>query len=122
MNNQNKYVTKVCNSYATPKTTKIDELRKLDKKVKLFPSVFAYIFGTVASLILGTGMCFAMEVIGASLMSYTAMMTVGVVIGCVGIILCVANYFIYKKILNMRKRKYGNQIIALGNEILNSAN
>lgn len=122
MENQNKYVRKIRDSYTPRAHTKFDELKKLDKKVKLFPSVFACIFGSVAALILGTGMCLAMEVIGASLMSPAALMTVGVIVGCVGIALCIANYFIYKAMLNSRKKKYGARIVSLGNELLNEEN
>lgn len=122
MENQNKYVRKIRDSYTPRKHTKFDELKKLDKKVKLFPSVFACVFGSVAALVLGTGMCLAMEVIGASLMSPAALMTVGVIVGCVGIALCIANYFIYKAMLNSRKKKYGARIVSLGNELLNEEN
>lgn len=122
MENQNKYVRKIRDSYTPREHTKFDELKKLDKKVKLFPSVFACVFGSVAALVLGTGMCLAMEVIGASLMSPAALMTVGVIVGCVGIALCIANYFIYKAMLNSRKKKYGARIVALGNELLNEEN
>lgn len=122
MENQNKYVTKVRDSYMPHESTKLDELKELDKKVKLFPTVFAYIFGSVAALVLGLGMCFAMKIIGVSLMSSTALMTVGVIIGCVGIALCIANYYIYKAILNSRKKKFGSQIINISNELLNTEN
>lgn len=117
---QNEYITKVRNNYTPHERTKLDELRELDKKVKLFPAVFAYVFGAVASLILGVGMCLAMEVIGASLMSHTALMAVGVIVGCIGIGLCVANYFIYKALLNSRKKKYGGRIVTLSDELLNN--
>lgn len=122
MENQNKYVMKVRERYSPCEHTKLDELKELDKKVKLFPTVFAYFFGTVASLILGTGMCLAMKIIGASVMSATVSMTVGVIVGVAGILLCIANYFIYKAMLNSRKKKFGGQIVALSNELLNKEN
>lgn len=122
MENQNKYIAKVRDNYIPHEHTKLDELKELDRKIKLFPSVFAYISGSIAALILGVGMCLVMKVIGASIMSSTALMVVGVIIGCIGIVLCVANYFIYKAILNSRKKKYGSQIVALSNELLNEGN
>ena len=45
-------------------TSKITKLRKLDRKVKTFPQTFALTFGIIATLIMGTGMCFSMDVIG----------------------------------------------------------
>lgn len=119
MKNQEKYIEKIRDSYITREHTKLDDLKELDKKVKLFPSVFAYISGSLAALILGAGMCFAMQVIGTPLMSPAMSMTVGVIVGCVGIILCIANYCAYKAILKARKKKYGSQIVAISNELLN---
>lgn len=122
MENQDKYIARVRDRYVPRERTKLDDLKELDKRVKLFPSVFAYIFGSIAALILGVGMCLAMKVIGASLMSNTALMVAGVIIGCAGIALCIANYFIYNAILKARKSKYGSQIIAISNELLNKEN
>ena len=42
---------------------------------------------------------------------------IGIILGVVGIIMCVANYFIYKVILNKRKAKYAFDIIELANKI-----
>lgn len=106
-NIQSKYLDK------TENETKLDNLRELDKKVTLFPTIFSYVFGIVAALIFGTGMCLAMNVIGDNLM------ILGICIGVVGIILCIINYFIYKKILQSRRNKYKEEILALSNELLN---
>lgn len=107
------YAEKIKNDYSPKQTTKMDELRALDKKVRMPATVFAYVFGTVAVLILGTGMCFAMKVIGN-------LFVPGIVIGCIGIALCISNYYIYRAILKARKRKYGEQVLSLSNELLNN--
>ncbi|MDE6505534.1 MAG: dihydropteridine reductase [Clostridia bacterium] len=119
MENQNNYIAKVRESYIPHERTKLDELKELDKKVRTPALIFAYAFGTVAALILGVGMCLAMRVIGADVMPYAASMAVGVIVGCAGIGCCAANYFIYKAVLNSRKKKYGGKIIALSKELLN---
>lgn len=118
MENQNKYIQRVKDSYIPHERTKLDELRELNKKAIRPAQVFAYIFGSIAALILGVGMCLVMKIIGTSIMSSTVLMTVGVIIGCVGIVLCIANYYIYKAMLSSRKKKYGNRIITLSNELL----
>lgn len=100
-------------NYEDKQPSKIDELRKLDGKVKRPADVTAYVLGVIASLVLGTGMCLAMNVIGN-------LPAVGIVIGVVGIALMVANYFIYKAILKARKKKYGAQILKLSDEIINA--
>ena len=59
-------------------------------------------------------MCFAMEIIGDK---STVTMILGIVIGLVGIFGVSINYFIYKKLLNKGKMKYGSDIIQLAKEI-----
>lgn len=119
MKDQDRYVMELRENYTPHERTKLDELKALDKRVKTPAAVFAYIFGVAAALILGTGMCLALQIIGVPLMSPTVQMSVGIPIGCAGIAMAVANYFIYKAILSSRKKKYGARIVALGNEILN---
>ena len=57
-----------------------------------------------------------MKIIGGQL---ALSMPLGIVIGVIGIALCVANYPIYKKILKARKDKYSAQIIELSSSLLN---
>lgn len=109
-----KYVEKLKDSYKEKEITKLEELRQLDKKVKKGPMVFAYTFGIIGSLVLGFGMCTAMEVI---LPGY---MAVGIIVGLVGIAMVALNYFIYSKMLWNSKKKNASKIIELSNEILNN--
>ena len=109
------FAEKMLNSYGEQKTSKVEELKSLDRKVKRSAEIFAYTFGIISSLIFGAGMCLAMKVIGGT----NLLMVVGIVVGCVGIALCTSNYFIYKAILNSRKKKYADKIVSLSNEILN---
>lgn len=115
MNNQTAIVEKIHNDYTPTQPSQIDELRALDKAVKRPANIFAYTFGTVGSLILGTGMCLAMKIIGAAT---PLLMPVGIGVGLVGIAMVSANYFLYKKLLAKRKAKYGAEILALSNKIL----
>ena len=115
--NENDYVNKLKEDYQGRPVTKMDELRNLDKRVKRPAKIFSYTFGAVSSLILGTGMCLAMGVIGTAL---SFAMPLGIVIGVVGIAMACANYFIYKAILASRKRKYADKILSLSEEIINN--
>ena len=59
-------------------------------------------------------MSFAMGVIGdKSLIT----MIIGIIVGVVGIFGVSINYFIYKRILEKGKNKYGSDIIRLAKEI-----
>ncbi len=114
MNQQEQqYLEKIIERYQTKEEGKLEELKKLDKKVKKPTVIFAYVFGSISTLVLGFGMCVAMEVI------LPGMMWLGIIIGVIGILLCVVNYFIYNKILQYRKNKYSSQILNLSQELLN---
>ncbi len=110
--NQINQINKIRENYIEKERTNFDKLKELDKKVKRPAQIFAYVFGSISSLVLGTGMCLAMKVIGNA-------MALGIVIGVVGIALVSANYFIYKKILSSRKNKYKNQVLELADDALN---
>ncbi len=109
---EKKYVESVRDSYAPHEETKLEKLRKLDAKVHLPATVFSIIFGVIGALVLGTGMCLAMEIIGN-------LMPLGVAVGIVGIAMVSVNYFIYKAILRSGKKKYADEVIALSNDLLN---
>ena len=90
---------------------KLEQLKKLDRTARRPAEIFAYTFGIVGALVLGVGMCLAMEVIGS-------MMPLGIVIGVVGIAMVTANYFLYRAILRSRKKKYAKEIVSLSDELL----
>ena len=110
--NNTKTAERIRNNYLQPENNqKMDELIALDKKAKRLAQIFAYVFGTVGALVLGTGMSLAMGVIGAS-------MPLGIAVGVVGIAMVSVNPLIHKKLLQKGKTKYGEQILALSNNLL----
>ena len=113
MNTDKIYAEHIANEYAPKNTTKVKQLRKLDRKAKLPATIFAYTFGVISALVLGVGMCFALEVLASGLVA----MIVGSVIGIVGIVGCGVNYPIYKKLMSNGKAKYGSDIMQLAKEI-----
>ena len=104
----------IASEYAPKQERKLVALIKLNRKAKQGAEIFAYTFGIACSLILGTGMSFAMGVIGDK--SITSMI-IGIIVGLIGILGVSINYFIYKKILEKGKNKYGSDIIRLAKEI-----
>lgn len=112
-NSEKNMVVKIKNKYSQKtELTKFDELKSLDKKVKRPPTIFAYIYGIVGSLVLGVGMCLAMKVIGN-------LMPLGIVVGLLGIAIVSTSYPIFNKMLNRRKKIYSDEILALSSELLN---
>ena len=116
MNTDKIYAESIAKEYAPKEHSKIIALRKLDKKAKRPATVFTYTWGVMSSLVLGTGMCFAMQVIG----NRTLHMVIGIVVGIIGIIGCSVNYPIYKKMLEKGKKKYAYEIVELAREISES--
>ena len=112
-NQEIKSVNKILNGYTDKEETKLEKLKKLDKSTKIPARIFSYIFGIIGALVLGTGMCFAMQVITQ------LPMWAGVIIGSVGILMVSITYPIYKKMLKNARAKKSEEIIELSNEILN---
>ena len=114
MNTDKIIAEKIAGEYAPKTTSKVTALKKLDRKARLGAEIFGFTFGIVFSLVMGTGMSFAMGVIGDG--SITTFI-VGIIIGLFGILGVSINYPIYKKILNKGKMKYGSDIVQLAKEI-----
>ncbi|MCQ2382859.1 MAG: dihydropteridine reductase [Clostridia bacterium] len=113
MNTDKIYAEYIANKYSEKETTKVKQLRKLDSRAKRTGKIWGYTFGVCSSLVFGTGMCLSMGVIGSGVIA----MTVGIIIGCLGIFGCGVNYPIYRKLIQKGKMKYGSDIIRLANEI-----
>ena len=113
MNTDKIYAESIAKEYAPKENSKIVALRKLDKKAKRPAIIFGFTFGTISSLVMGIGMCLAMQVIGSG----NTMMALGIIIGIIGIVGCAVNYPIYKKILESGKKKYAFEIVELAKEI-----
>ena len=113
MNTDKIYAESIAKEYAPKDSSKIVALRKLDRKAKMPATIFTYTFGIISSLVLGTGMCFAMQVLGSGIIS----MVIGIIVGIIGMIGCGVNYPIYKKMLEGGKKKYAYEIVELAREI-----
>ena len=115
-NEQEYLVQRIRTQYTEKQHTELDELRKLDRKVKAPANAFAYGFGALSALIMGCGMSLIMTDIGQTI-GVASPMTPGVVIGVVGMAMAIVNYPIYKGILTSRRKKYAQQIIALSDRL-----
>ena len=118
-NDQNFLVQKIRTQYTEKKNTELDELRALDSKVKRPANVFAYIFGSISAIIMGSGMSLVMTDIGETVGIQNPMLY-GIVIGVIGMLMAIINYPIYKGILSSRRKKYADKIITLSDKIMNS--
>lgn len=116
-NDQEYLVQKIRTQYTEKEHTDLEELKKLDSRVKRPANVFAYVFGSVSALIMGSGMSLVMTDIAKTVGIQNPMLW-GIVIGIVGMLMAIVNYPIYKGILGSRRKKYADEIIALSNKIM----
>ena len=117
-NDQQFIAQKIRTQYTEKPSTELDALRALDAKVKRPANVFAYVFGSVSAVVMGAGMSLVMTEIGAILGIANALIP-GIVIGIAGMGMALINYPMYKSILASRKKKYGAEILALSEKIMN---
>lgn len=116
-NDQEFLVRKIRTQYTEKEHTCLDELKELDSKVKRPAGVFAYIFGSISAIIMGSGMSLVMTDI-AEILGIQNPMSFGIIIGVVGMLMAIISYPIYKAILEKRRKKYADKIIALSDKIM----
>lgn len=113
MNTDKILAESIAKDYAPKESSKIKALKKLDNRAKLPATIFTYTWGIISSLIFGTGLCFAMQVIGSGVMG----IVIGIIIGIIGLIGCGVNYPLYTGMLEKGKAKYAYDIVRLAREI-----
>lgn len=108
MNNLNQ-AEKIRNQYVKKEATAMDELKKLDNKVKAPGKTISTILGVIGVLVMGAGM---------SLIMVKNVMTTGLLLGIPGMIVALLAYPVYSLITNSRKKKYKDEIIRLSDEVM----
>ena len=117
MKDQEFLVQKIRTQYTEKQHTELDALKELDARVKRPANVFAYTYGSVSAIIMGTGMSLVMTEIG-EIIGLASAMVPGILIGVVGMGMALSTYPIYKRILNSRKKKYAPRIMELSEKLL----
>ncbi len=116
-NDKDFIVEKIRTQYTEKKDVQLEQLKALDRKATRPAKVFAYIFGSIGAVVMGSGMSLIMTDIGAML-GITEVMLPGIVTGTIGLLMACVTYPIYKKILSSRKKKYAGKILELSEEMM----
>ena len=116
-NDQEFLVQKIRTQYTEKEHTKLDALKALDARVKKPANVFAYVYGSLSTIIMGAGMSLVMTEIGAVIGLASAMIP-GIAIGVVGLAMALSTYSLSKKILSSRKKKFAPEILKLSEKLL----
>lgn len=117
--NEQQVAAKIRAGYLEKQQTDLDALRELDRKVKNPINIFSYIFGIISAIIMGAGMSLVMTDIAEKIGLGADSMTLGIVLGVIGMIMTLANYPIYKSAMKNRREKYAPEIVALSDKIIN---
>lgn len=110
-NDQDYIVSKIRTAYTPKQQDGLDELRRLDAKVRRPTQVFSYILGSLGALIMGAGMCVIMTEFGDALGAYATL--VGIAVGALGLTVAVCAYPIYRAVSEHRKNKIASEILSL---------
>lgn len=99
---------------------RLEKIRKLDRSVNVTSTVWSIMLGTVGSLIMGIGMCFAMVPEFSSFwgLEMPWMMIVGIPVGIVGMVMVGVAYPVYKAIYSKMKKKVAPEILRLTEELV----
>lgn len=92
------------------KESKMERLRRLDSLVKNTAVIWSLVLGVIGALIFGLGLTMILE---------WNMLLWGICLMAVGSVPMAIAYPVYKKVLNKGKKKYGNEILTLSEELLN---
>lgn len=114
---ENEEVQKIRTQYTEKEHTQLDALKELDTKVKRPANAFAYTFGGISAIIMGSGMSLVMTDVGSHI-GLEDGMALGITIGIIGILMAIVNYPIYKRLLASRRKKYADQVMELSDKIM----
>lgn len=90
-------------------SNKLMHLRRLHNSIVNTARLVALILGIAGTLIFGGGMALVMEF---------SQLAFGIVVAVIGIIPMALAYPVYKLIFKSKKKKYGDEILRLSNELL----
>lgn len=103
----------ILSQYASPNSSRVERIKKLDKKVKRLPMVVAITLGVCGALMFGLGMSMVLE---------WNLLVAGSIVCGAGCLPMVVASFVYNKLYSYQKKKYGAEIIKLSSELLNGEN
>lgn len=96
--------------YVSHEENKMEQLQKMDGKVKLPGRVAGTILGVTGALVMGAGM---------SLVMVSNKIKKGLVVSIPGMVVALSAYPVYSLITDRRKEKYAPEIMGMSEELIN---
>lgn len=111
---ERKQIESIRKQYVEQKETegKMERLRMLDRKVKTTANTVALSVGIVGTLVFGTGMTMVLE---------WSMLPGGIAVSALGSVCVALAYPLYQAVLKRNKKKYGEEILRLSEELLRNS-
>lgn len=113
INNQVIKAQNIREQYLNREENKMEQLKRLDSKVKMPGRIAAGSLSTAGALLLGTGM--------SNILVWDDM-NIGLATGIFGLVIAVLSYPVYSFITGKRKKKYADEIIKLSDELVMNMN
>ncbi|MGM9605832.1 MAG: hypothetical protein ACI3XG_12305 [Faecousia sp.] len=104
-----KWAENIHRQYISREDNKIEQLQKLDNKVKFPGKIVASILGNIGALIMGSGM---------SLIMVWKNTQLGLLLGAPGVVAAVLAYPVYALITTSRRKKYASEMIRLSDDVI----
>lgn len=106
----NKEIQEIRKKYLPTEESKLNELKRLDRRVQTAGMAEALSIGVGGMMIFGTGMCVGLDVLGGGMLLSVILCTVGTAI-------MIPAYFIYRAIARRVGAKYIPKILKLADEL-----
>lgn len=105
--------------YAPPAEDKMQRLIKLDKSVGKKATAWAIAIGVIGAIIMGIGMSITMTDMGSYFFSSDELaLTVGIIVGIVGMAIAACAYPIYTGIVKSERKRIAPEIIRITDELM----
>ena len=109
-------VEEIRKAYLPREEDKMEQLRKLHAIPTQKAQAASLAMGIIGALIMGTGMSLCMTDIGAAMGIYA--MILGIVVGLAGMVMVVAAYPTYNRVLKKEKKRIAPEILRMTDELL----
>lgn len=113
---QQEEIRNIRKKYSAPEEDKMEQLRKLDRRVTQKAQAWAIALGVIGALIMGAGMSLAMTEL-AGFLGGTAIF-IGIPVGLIGLVLAAMAYPAYNRILKKERQRIAPEILRLTDELL----
>ena len=110
---RNKEVESIRRKYMPQEESKLERLKKLDRRVQMAGKIESLCFGIVGALVFGIGICFLLDVFAGATWLTVLLMILGTAI-------MIPVYPIYRRIARKTKAELTPEILRLSEEIMKS--